>query len=245
LTPDAVPATLPLPISNVPGSTTLAAAIRIFDDAKEWPMQRAKWTLLIAIPALILAGCGDSASPDRSAHSVGDSPGRSAIGVPQAGQGSPAETVAQFYEALRTGQDSAIAVLLTDKARSETANSGLDIQSQGSSQLEFELGEVDYIDDGREGAHVRSLWIDYTPDGDKIGTEVIWVLRKQPEGWRIAGMATQVIEGQLPLLFNFEDPEDMLRKKEYVEQQYRLAEESLETRTATPDDPQSAGAVYR
>jgi hypothetical protein len=214
--------------------------------AKEWLMQRARWTLLTVVSALILAGCGDSSSPDRSVQSTADSPAGSLATASQAGpSSSPAETVAQFYQALRTGQDAAIAALLTDKARTETANNGLDIQSQGSSRLEYEVGEVDYIDDGMQGAHVKSLWIDFTPDGEKTGTEVIWVLRKQPEGWRIAGMATQVLEGQLPLFFNFEDPEDMLRKKEYVEQQYRLAEEAMDTRTANPDDAHAPESVYR
>jgi hypothetical protein len=32
-------------------------------------------------------------------------------------------------------------------------------------------------------------------------------------------MATPVVEGELPLLFNFEEPEDMLQKKAFVEQQ--------------------------
>jgi hypothetical protein len=216
------------------------------NDAKEWLMQCARWTLLTVVSALMLAGCGDSATPDRSVQSTTESPAGSPAMAALDGQGaSPTETVAQFYQALRTGQDTAIAALLTDKARTETANNGLDIQSQGSSRLEYELGQVEYVDDGMQGAHVKSLWIDFTPDGERIGTEVIWVLRKQPEGWRIAGMATQVLEDQLPLFFNFEDPEDMLRKKEYVEQQYRLAEEATGTRTANPDDVNPPESVYR
>jgi hypothetical protein len=209
-------------------------------------MQRATWTLLTVVSALVLAGCGDSTTPDRSVQSTNQSPAGSRATAAMDGHGaSPAETVAQFYQALRTGQDAAIAALLTDKARMETANNGLDIQSQGSSRLEYQLGQVDYVDDGMQGAHVKSLWIDFTPDGEKIGTEVIWVLRKQAEGWRIAGMATQVLEDQLPLFFNFEDPEDMLRKKEYVEQQYRLAEEAMDTRTASPEDVSPPETVYR
>jgi hypothetical protein len=213
-------------------------------------MQRAIWIPLIVVSMLIAAGCGDSSAPDRSAQSAVDSrdAGMSAdtgSSLAAGAGGSPSETVARFYEALRSGEDRAIAALLTDKARAETANNGLDIQSQGSAQLEYQLGEVDYINDSMDGAHVKSLWIDYAPDGEKAATEVIWVLRKQAEGWRIAGMATQVVEGQLPLLFNFEDPEDMLRKKEYVENQYRLAEEAMEMQTATPDDPLPPETTYR
>ncbi len=213
-------------------------------------MQRIQWILLTAFSASIFAGCGDSTHPDRVAGPLIEAPDGQdhVLMVNQVDNGhasSPSEAVAQFYEALRSGQDSEISALLTDKAREETANSGLDIQSQGSSRLEYELGEVQFVDEAMQGAHVRSLWIDYMPDGERVGTEVIWVLRRQSDGWRIAGMATQVIEGELPLLFNFEDPEDMLRKKEYVEQQYQLAEEAMEIRTASPDDAPGADGVYR
>ena len=39
-------------------------------------------------------------------------------------------------------------------------------------------------------------------------------------------MATPVVEGELPLLFNFEEPEDMLQKKAFVEQQLAQPAES-------------------
>ena len=176
-----------------------------------------KHTGWIAVAALAIAGCGnpsDSAGP-RVAESV-------EVAEPRSLE-QPPEAVALFYEALRKGDDEAISQLLTDKARTETANSGLGIQSQGSERLEYELGRIEYVDEAQQGAHVQSLWIDYDEYGDQIATEVIWVLRKQANGWRVAGMATQVAEGELPLLFNFEDPEDMLRKKEYVERQYAEA----------------------
>ncbi len=180
-------------------------------------MNGMKHTGWIAVAALAIAGCGnpsDSAGP-RVAESV-------EVAEPRSLE-QPPEAVALFYEALRKGDDEAISQLLTDKARTETANSGLGIQSQGSERLEYELGRIEYVDEAQQGAHVQSLWIDYDEYGDQIATEVIWVLRKQANGWRVAGMATQVAEGELPLLFNFEDPEDMLRKKEYVERQYAEA----------------------
>ena len=64
-----------------------------------------------------------------------------------------------------------------------------------------------------------SLWTEPDADGGLVSTDVIWVLRKQANGWKISGMATAVAEGELPLLFNFENPEDMMLKKAYVESQ--------------------------
>jgi hypothetical protein len=141
-------------------------------------------------------------------------PGRTAGATP-----SPADAVAHFYEALRLGNKDAIAGLLTDKARAETAKNGLGISSSGSGSLKYQLGETDYVTEQMDGAHVKSIWTETDEFGQLVDTEVIWVLRKQHNGWRVAGMATQVMEGQLPLLFNFEDPQDMLQKKAFVENQ--------------------------
>jgi len=154
--------------------------------------------------------------------------------------------VAQFYEALRKGNDVAIAGLLTDKAREETAKSGLGIQSQASESLSYEIRETEYVSDQMDGAHVRTMWLEPSPEGQMTTTEVIWVLRKQSSGWKISGMATPVVEGELPLLFNFEEPEDMLQKKEFVER--HLAEPAgapgaeSSPRAATADAPASPAA---
>jgi hypothetical protein len=54
------------------------------------------------------------------------------------------------------------------------------------------------------------------------------MVRREADGWRIAGMATRVFEDQPPLYLNFEDPEDMLRKQQLVAQE-------IERRSQIPD----------
>lgn len=174
------------------------------------------------------AGCGGA--PQGSSDAANSSPsGPGGAGLANADSGpgvsqpqavsDPAAVVAQFYEALRRGSDETIASLLSDKARQETSRSGLGIQSQASESLSYQISETEFVSDEMDGAHVRTTWMEPSPEGDMTATEVIWVLRKQNDGWKISGMATPVVEGELPLLFNFEEPEDMLRKKEFVEQQ--------------------------
>ncbi len=48
--------------------------------------------------------------------------------------------------------------------------------------------------------------------GEPAAVQVTWILRRQAEGWRIAGMATAVAN-EAPLLINFEDPDDLRRIK--------------------------------
>jgi hypothetical protein len=201
-------------------------------------MKRLTRSWLVAIWALVIAGCSTSSDPASPlAAGMQD--------VAASSERQPTDTVARFYEALRKGDEPAIAELLTDKAKAETAKSGLGIQSQGSNRLQYELGEVEYVNEALDGAHVQSLWIDFDERGERLATEVIWVLRKQSDGWRVAGMATQIAEGQLPLLFNFEDPEDMLRKKEYVERQYAEAEQAYLQQASRTADPAGGGSLVR
>lgn len=49
-------------------------------------------------------------------------------------------------------------------------------------------------------------------NGEPAAVQVTWILRRQAEGWRIAGMATAVAN-EAPLLINFEDPDDLRRIK--------------------------------
>ncbi len=184
-------------------------------------MRRMLSVLAVAVLACAFVGCGAApqGSPEAADSVSGAGAGESAAAAVAEGATGPAAVVARFYEALRTGNDVAIASLLTDKAREETSRSGLGIQSQASESLSYEIGETDYVSDQLDGAHVKTTWKEPSPEGQMTSTEVIWVLRKQTSGWKISGMATPVVEGELPLLFNFEEPEDMLQKKAFVEQQ--------------------------
>lgn len=195
---------------------------------------------LLCLLSIVFAGTGiGCGKPDGKLPAAGAGPAASQAEDNALAAASPTDVVAQFYDALRGGEEGKIAVLLTDKARQETAKSGLDIRSPGSASLKYQIGELQYVTPEQDGAHVKSTWSEVDEDGQQVDTEVIWVLRKQADGWRIAGMATQIAEGQLPLLFNFEDPEDMLKKKDLVEKQTAAAEESVAEKTGpiTADNP--------
>jgi hypothetical protein len=88
----------------------------------------------------------------------------------------------------------------------------------GSDSASFTVGEVELPEEGNgELAHVASTWTDIDDDGQPRTDEILWVLRHEEQGWRIAGMATKVFEEEPPLLLNFEDPTDMRRKQQMAE----------------------------
>lgn len=126
--------------------------------------------------------------------------------------GDPDQVVAHFLEALRDGNDDVAAGLLTDKAREETAKNNLAVHPPGAPSATFEIGKVEYLSSQRSGAHVSSIWSERDPEtGETVSYEIIWALRRQPDGWHIAGMATQIAEDEPPVFLNFEDPAEMLR----------------------------------
>jgi hypothetical protein len=190
-------------------------------------MRRFSWMIAVLSLAGFVMGCGgaqDTADHTESATeqwtqtpSQGSAAQTDIASLATLQRLSPSQVAAQFYEALRRGDRDAVEALLTDKTRQETAKNGLEIRPQASTTLTYEIGETDYVTEEMDGAHVGSLWTETDEHGQSMTSTVIWVLRKQANGWRIAGMATPVIEGELPLFFDFEDPENMLRTKDYVD----------------------------
>jgi|GEM_PF-484234 len=122
---------------------------------------------------------------------------------------TPEQVVEHFLSALQQGSDEQVTGLLTAKARTETAKHDLVVRSPGSPTAKFSVGALELVSGG---AYVNSQWSETSRDGISHSFEIIWVLRKQANGWRIAGMATRVAENEQPTYLNFENPQEMIRK---------------------------------
>jgi len=179
----------------------------------------------VGVISLILAGCTNSSSPDladRSNEQGGDTaarpsqrrggPGAAAKPLPVSSEDGPDEVVRAFLEAARSGEDATATLLLTDRARAETEREGLALDPPGTPSMKYEIGKVEYHDQDPHAAYVNSQWIETSPRTDDR-FEVVWVLRRQSQGWRIAGMAAQMEANQPAVFLNFEDPQDVARIK--------------------------------
>ena len=173
----------------------------------------AKFSAVVCGALLAAAvGCGESASgpaADGSQKTAANGPG-------------PDKVTGQFMEALRKGDKAVASSLLTPLARQKTAEAKLEVGLPASPSASFEGGEVEMV--AEDVAHVASTWND-VHEGERSSDKIIWILSREPEGWRVAGMATKIFEDALPLILNFEDPADMVRKQQ-------LAEEEMERRAA-------------
>ncbi len=173
-------------------------------------MRRQHGWIALAMLAMCVAGCRGSQEP-------GEAPASAAEEQSSAQLEGPAAAVHEFLEAVRAGDDDKVVRMLTTTAREKSAEMNLVTAFPASDTAEFTVGQVQYL--AADGARVACTWSDLDENSRRKNDEVLWILRREPSGWRIAGMAMTVFEGEPPLLLNFEDPEEVLRKRRLVREE--------------------------
>jgi hypothetical protein len=181
-------------------------------------MFRTLGIIALAAATLTLLGCGKSMKTGGTTQDL-DTGAASDGGVGRdiVNSADPASAVSEFLEAVRSGNDSKAARMLSQIAREKTASLNRSVTPPASDTAKFAIGKVEYV--GEDGARVGSTWTDLDADGQPRTDEAIWVVRREPEGWRIAGVAAIVFPNEPPLVLNFEDPEDMFRKQQWVREE--------------------------
>lgn len=150
-------------------------------------------------------------------------------------------TVVAFLDAIKRGDDAAASGLLTKVARTKTQELGISVAPPVADSAVCTVRECEMVSESDDLAHVGTTWIDTDADGFKTEENVVWVVRLDPEGWRVVGMAMKVFDDMAPLLLNFEDPEDMLAKQEAVAAELRKRATTPATPKAQPQaQPQTA-----
>lgn len=185
---------------------------------------------------LIVAGCGkqpgtETATPQATTASGGQASSTAKLD-------GPAGAVAEFLEAVRTGNDKKATEMLSTEARRKTAALNRSVTPPASDTAKYTVGKVDLVNN--DGARVACTWTDLDADGQPKTDEAIWVVRREAKGWLIAGVAAQVFPGEPPLLLNFEDPEDMFRKQQWVreEMRRRMEKEDGEMQAKGAENPE-------
>jgi hypothetical protein len=174
--------------------------------------------LALVLGLATLSGCfkpaGDSSTATSTADVAAAIPG--CLNPPTSLDG-PEGAVCQFLEAIRTGDDRKTETMFVSQARQKIKDLEIPVTPRGSDTARFEIGQVELL--GEDGARVPCKWTDLDREGEKRTDEMTWMVRKESEGWRIAGMAATVFEGEAPLLLNFEDPKEVVEKLEMLRQE--------------------------
>lgn len=197
-------------------------------------MKRTKtiWIAVAFVATGFMLGCGGE-KKEKSSNATSAADGPAAVApttqVPVANASTPTDAVTSFLQALRDGDKTTTEALLTAKARQETAAHDLVVEPPGAPTATFSVGRVQQ----EEGAaYVSCIW---TEQEDESEFEVVWILRQEEQGWRVAGMATQLPDHDEPVILNFEDLselEDRVEQAEMAERQPAGA-------------PQQSGATVR
>jgi hypothetical protein len=171
------------------------------------------------------------ATADASRLSAGYSSDQSPAGHNKAE--APDKVVHQFLEAARSGDQKKLSELMTQAAREETTAHNIDFQLGLYQNAEFDVGETEYLTPDKTTAHVGCKWTDHDGDGS-YSHDVIWALRKEEAGWRVAGMITKPFPDQPAVVFNYEDVKSLMETKASIEQEVkrRAADEEKEARRA-------------
>jgi hypothetical protein len=178
------------------------------------------------LAAMSLAGCSNGGTQVGSAPST-----------------DPAKaTVTAFLEAIKRGDDAGAQAMLTKVARAKTQELGISVAPPVNSTATYSIRECEMIAGTDDLVHVGTTWTDTDPDGFTTAENVVWAVRLDPEGWRVAGMATRIFDDMPPLLLNFEDPEDMIAKQEMVAQELqKRAQQAAAQQAKQPGERTAVG----
>lgn len=173
------------------------------------------WPVAIGV-ALVLSGCGQSGETTLS------------------GGPSPEAVIGEFLAAVKKGDDKQASALLTNVARQKTTEMEMVVAPPGSDTATFKVLESEV--EGVE-AQVGTDWTDLDADGRPRTDRIVWLLHHETEGWRIKGMATRVFPDLPPVMLNFEDPEDMLKKQQAAEAEIARRDSQVETQSSAAQSP--------
>jgi len=195
--------------------------------------------LLVFLVPVACHGCGKPSGPTANA-TQGSRDGQATQAASLAAE-TPEGAVTIFLNAVCAGDDERATRMLTDLAREKTAELDLEVAPPGSDTAQFRLGDIELLDEA--AARVACTWSDLDAEGSRTEEQILWVLRRGQEGWRIAGMAPTIFPGEPPLLLDFENPEEMLAKLEWVneENMRRAQAEAMPGETSDPREAQRQG----
>ncbi len=125
---------------------------------------------------------------------------------------SPQEVCQRFMELLRSGNRVTAENLLTRAALTATSKAGLQLEPMGGPTAVFEMGGTRFATIKEELAHVDCEIVEQI-NGQEVRSEITWMMRKQRQGWRVAGLLVEMETGQSKDLLSFENETDVERIK--------------------------------
>jgi hypothetical protein len=220
---------------------------------RNWNM-KSRWWMSLCLAGALAVGCNQSqdpevvertTDPDPSVAAESPTPGKSpaatsgtkrpSVKLPVNDASEPADVVDAFLRALKSGDEQVAEGLLTTTAQIESARHNLQVKPPGTPSATYKIGQSAVCEEDETEVHVETEWTENDAE-DKATTEsVIFVLRHETGGWRVAGMAAYLNNHKEPSFLNFEDPADMFSVLEIAARE-AAAREAAEKEAAAVEE---------
>jgi hypothetical protein len=170
---------------------------------------------------LAVIGCGKSSSDTTSNASVAQQSSTqtnvaqaNGAAQPVVGNGAstePGEVVALFLDSLRRGDENAANSVLTVQAQTELAKTDYVIQPLGTPEGKYKIGRVGYVDGDNTTGLVECLWSEPSPVAGQppIEMDIVCEVHKEPQGWRISGLAVKMTGTEETFVLDFENAQSL------------------------------------
>jgi hypothetical protein len=164
------------------------------------------WITYIIGLLLLFGGCGgENVTQQRPPAVSSAAPGTTPFEANADSIHSATDVVSKFMAAMIRGESQTIRMLLTPLARQKGEEKGIPFASEASDTALFTIDKA--VPQGENSIYVHTTLTDLNEKSEKESVEIVWIVTKNEEGWRVAGAAVSLLAGQDKTLINFEDPE--------------------------------------
>lgn len=198
----------------------------------------------------VLAGCGKPETPAPSTTqsasteaAATDSTATEEVVVEVPADLTPKETVANYLKAVKEGDKQIVAALLTEIARQKTEEANIAVAPPGSETATYAVGDMEFVTADKKTAHVASTWTDNDEEGKPQTLRIVWVVRQDTAGWRIAGMITKLSPKEPMLVLDFEKPEEVIQRSQAELARRRAANAQDTAQTNRAQTPPQEGQL--
>ena len=123
----------------------------------------------------------------------------------------PGEIVALFLDSLRRGDEKSANGVLTAQAQASLLKTDFTIDPLGTPDGKYTIGRVGFVDGDATTGLVECVWSEPNPEAGKppVEMEIVCEVHKEPQGWRISGMAVKMTGTEDTFVLDFEDPQSL------------------------------------
>lgn len=123
----------------------------------------------------------------------------------------PGEIVALFLDSLRRGDEKSANGVLTAQAQASLLKTDFTIDPLGTPDGKYTIGRVGFVDGDATTGLVECIWTEPNPEAGKppVEMEIVCEVHKEPQGWRISGMAVKMSGTEDTFVLDFEDPQSL------------------------------------